>query len=955
MASIRPKITVILAYIIMGLTLSAIALVVLSIGTNHWIHTIQMRAGLWKLCHLQPIACFHSILCTPAALSLIGLFLIVIGLIVTIIFYIVEWNVSSSVRPISLISVFSLGFGTFFLVISFVTFSHIAAQFCYSYYLLIVAHLFSMTAAIVASYLEGRRNALVSASITIISLRMSGTHPLPIKELHSNSPAFDMPSKSFNKQNSALSTTILLRSDSSSSLNDSGQQLVNKRVVNSCLWSTVIFSINFVSSILVINLAKWIYVKHHFPNLTLTTINFFVTFLLLLGCMQAKLFTYVKLPIFNMIPVSICFGGFIAFSNLSLQYNTVGTYQLIKLQVTPTVMIISWLFFKAHYSLPIVISFIPVFIGTLISTYYDLQLNVFGLFCALISVMFTAFYQILMSASSSYAIGIDVGTGSVRCMIFDEKWTPVVQCQKPILTYHSASAPLEYEQSSTDIWQAICYCVRQCLELGSFTSEQVGLIRSIGFDATCSLVVLDEKYEPVSVSRSGNDEQNIIMWLDHRAHAEATIINSSADEVLQNFGGKISLEMQPGKLMWLKRNLSKEQWTRANHFFDLPDYLHFRATNQLDRSLCSSVCKLCYRSSETQHGWDENFWAKFDLDDLMKNNGEKLGQLVRKPFSKSNTDVLSKKAADELGLPEGIHIGTPLIDAYAGALGGLACKSPIVDAHLSERLIIVAGTSSCFMACSEKAVFVPGVWGPHYNVLIPNLWLSEGGQSAAGKSIDHVIQIHPAYNELKQLADEQNRNTFDVLNEILNNLQQKHKIDNVSLLSNDLHMTIDFHGNRSPLADPGLGATIAGLNFDTSLNNLAIQYLTVVQAVAYDSRHIIETMTKSGHHFRVVQICGGLARLGLLTQIIADVVQMPVYVSEPTNDCVLLGAAICGQLIADNERQVEDLLNNIACPIQVYMPDSKIADFHKDKYEIYRLLQQTEMDNRKRMSKYSQI
>ncbi|CAF5112014.1 unnamed protein product, partial [Rotaria magnacalcarata] len=129
--------------------------------------------------------------------------------------------------------------------------------------------------------------------------------------------------------------TILLRSDSSSSLNDSGQQLVNKRVVNSCLWSTVIFSINFVSSILVINLAKWIYVKHHFPNLTLTTINFFVTFLLLLGCMQAKLFTYVKLPIFNMIPVSICFGGFIAFSNLSLQYNTVGTYQLIKLQVTP--------------------------------------------------------------------------------------------------------------------------------------------------------------------------------------------------------------------------------------------------------------------------------------------------------------------------------------------------------------------------------------------------------------------------------------------------------------------------------------------------------------------------------------------------------------------------------------------------------------------------------------------
>lgn len=128
-----------------------------------------------------------------------------------------------------------------------------------------------------------------------------------------------------------------------------------------------------------------------------------------------------------MIPVSICFGGFIAFSNLSLQYNTVGTYQLIKLQVTPStcenegwaqrlgytcvrvlireenrghgdavvtvrvnrtctpfilaVMVISSLFFKAHYPLPIILSFVPVFVGTLISTYYDLNFNQFGLFC----------------------------------------------------------------------------------------------------------------------------------------------------------------------------------------------------------------------------------------------------------------------------------------------------------------------------------------------------------------------------------------------------------------------------------------------------------------------------------------------------------------------------------------------------------------------------------------------
>ncbi|CAF3489738.1 unnamed protein product [Rotaria sp. Silwood1] len=194
--------------------------------------------------------------------------------------------------------------------------------------------------------------------------------------------------------NSLISNALIL--NESSQQQQQQKQVSNQRIIQSCFWSIFIFLINFISSILVINLSKWIYVKHHFPNLTLTTISFFISFFLLLLCLQAKLFTYIRLPILKMIPVSICFGGFIAFSNLSLQYNTVGTYQLIKLQVTPTVMLISWLFFKAHYPIPIFLSFIPVLIGTLISTYYDLQFNTFGLFCALTSVSFTAIYQILV-------------------------------------------------------------------------------------------------------------------------------------------------------------------------------------------------------------------------------------------------------------------------------------------------------------------------------------------------------------------------------------------------------------------------------------------------------------------------------------------------------------------------------------------------------------------------------
>ncbi len=53
------------------------------------------------------------------------------------------------------------------------------------------------------------------------------------------------------------SSTSLLSDSSLSSIELTPQQIPNRRVVKSCFWSTTVFSINFISSILVINLSKW--------------------------------------------------------------------------------------------------------------------------------------------------------------------------------------------------------------------------------------------------------------------------------------------------------------------------------------------------------------------------------------------------------------------------------------------------------------------------------------------------------------------------------------------------------------------------------------------------------------------------------------------------------------------------------------------------------------------------
>ena len=51
----------------------------------------------------------------------------------------------------------------------------------------------------------------------------------------------------------------------------------------------------------------------------------------------------------------------------------------------------------------------------------------------------------------------------------------------------------------------------------------------------------------------GARERDVIMWMDHRAKCQADTINATNHPVLQYVGGKISLEMQMPKLLWLKQ------------------------------------------------------------------------------------------------------------------------------------------------------------------------------------------------------------------------------------------------------------------------------------------------------------------------------------------------------------------------------------------------------------------
>ena len=111
---------------------------------------------------------------------------------------------------------------------------------------------------------------------------------------------------------------------------------------------------------------------------------------------------------------------------------------------------------------------------------------------------------------------------------------------------------------------------------------------------------------------------------------------------------------------------------------------------------------------------------------------------------------LTADAAGDLGLKPGTAVAAGLIDAHAGGVGTVGARGG--PGTILSRMAYVFGTSACTMTTTERPAFVQGVWGPYFSAMVPGLWLNEGGQSAAGAAIDHLVQLHPAAHDAAQKA-----------------------------------------------------------------------------------------------------------------------------------------------------------------------------------------------------------
>jgi len=227
-------------------------------------------------------------------------------------------------------------------------------------------------------------------------------------------------------------------------------------------------------------------------------------------------------------------------------------------------------------------------------------------------------------------------------------------------------------------------------------------------------------------------------------------------------------------------------------------------------------------------------------------------------------------------------------------------------------MLAIMGTSTCHIMNSDVLAEVPGMCGVVQDGIIPGLWGFEAGQSGVGDIfgwyVETLLSGGLSHDELTERAAAQKPGEHGLV-------------------------ALDWHnGNRSVLVDHGLSGVIVGQTLHTRPEDV---YRALVEATAFGTRTIVETLESSGVPVVEFIAAGGLLRNRFLMQIYADVLRRPISVIGSEQGPALgsaMHAAVAAGVYPDI-RAAADAMGKVER--DVYVPDDAAADVYDRLYAEY--------------------
>lgn len=497
-------------------------------------------------------------------------------------------------------------------------------------------------------------------------------------------------------------------------------------------------------------------------------------------------------------------------------------------------------------------------------------------------------------------IGIDYGTQSARAVLVNAENGAILE--NVSLRYPRGILPgdLVCIDDYDETLRALLAAVTR--------PEYRDSIRGVCVDATSlTLVCLAADGTPVEKlpGLSDREQAKVKLWKRHHAEPQAQEALRLAREMDEAFlgrtGGTISSEWTLPKLLEM-RDHDPEVYAGTDLAFDLCEYLPFRLTGQIVRSIGS----MCYKGL-----WAEDLTFPSDtyLNRLRPGFAAEYKRLLRGPVGLPGQRAgwLKPELCREFGLRPDVAVAVGLLDGHTAqtALGAL---------HAGDAAL-VAGTSNVLSIQTDKLREIPDICGAAMNGQIPGLCGLDTGQSCTGDMLAwYVDNALPAC--VKEEADHRGISVHALLSE------RAAEPWNCSLTAADW-----WNGSRNAPCDLTLRGFLHGLSVNTRPEDI---YLALLQSIACGTREIVEQCERCGVTVRRFLATGGVTwKNPLLMQQYADLLNRPVHVGHVAEGPAL-GSAIFAAVAAGLYPDVAAAHRHMGVTdFTVYEPDGQ----HRAQYE----------------------
>jgi xylulokinase len=432
-------------------------------------------------------------------------------------------------------------------------------------------------------------------------------------------------------------------------------------------------------------------------------------------------------------------------------------------------------------------------------------------------------------------LGIDVGTQSVKALLYDAQERRVVAVQSSPLELISDSGGTR-EQLAHWWLDAMGLCIR------SFSTAQRSAVRAIG--------VSGQQHGFVPLSANGEVLAPVKLWCD-----TATV--SECEQIMADFGGRercvaeLGNPILPGytapKIRWLKNHVPQAYEKLATIL--LPhDYINFYLTGEraMECGDASGTGLLDVR----QRCWHPGMIAALDPERDLS------GALPALIPHDAPVGALHGTAAETLGLPLGIPVACGGGDNMMAAIG----TGNVTNGHMTISL----GTSGTLFASTDTPVL-------------------DAGESLAAfcSSTGGWLPLLCTMN--CTVSTELTRNLLGM------NLQELEAAVARAQPGSAGVMTLPFfNGERSPNLPQGKGC-IFGLDESNYTQDNVLR--SAMESAVYGLRAGLDAFERQGCAIDTLRLTGGGASSASWRQMVADIFNLPVSV-QTMDEGAALGAAL---------------------------------------------------------------